>query len=59
MKDKLLNIRVKDELIERLNEVSAHLDIPYSQIVREAIDEKLERLEREHPKLAVLEAVAA
>jgi predicted DNA-binding protein len=64
MKDKLLNIRVNDEVITKLNAVSERLGIPYSQIVRQAIDEKLESLEKIYPQLkdqpeAAAEKVAA
>jgi predicted DNA-binding protein len=50
-KDKLLNFRVSEEFSERLNKASEILDIPYSQIVREAVNEKLERLAKRHPEL--------
>ena len=52
MKNKiLLNIRVKPELVDDLNKISSHLEIPYSQIVREAINEKVVRLIVDNPEL--------
>lgn len=51
MKDTLLNVRVKQETVTDLNKISEHLDIPYSQIVREAIKEKVEKLTVEYPQL--------
>ena len=51
MAKKLLNLRVTPDTIDRLNITSNTLDIPYSQIIREAINEKLEKLQSESPKL--------
>lgn len=51
MKEKRLNLRTTEEFRERLNRAAKVLDKPASQIIREAIDEKLERLERRHPAL--------
>jgi len=50
-KDKLLNFRVSEDFSERLNRAAQILHIPYSQIVREAVNEKLERLAEQHPEL--------
>jgi len=47
----LLNLRVSEEFNERLARASEVLDIPYSQIVREAVSEKLDVLEAEHPEI--------
>lgn len=54
---KLLNVRVKEETIRQLNAVACALEIPYSQIVREAIKEKTERILRKNP--AIRRAVTA
>ncbi|MDQ3748039.1 MAG: BrnA antitoxin family protein [Acidobacteriota bacterium] len=52
MKNKtLINVRVKPEMIEDLNKISNHLDVPYSQIVREAINEKVNQLVAGNPEL--------
>lgn len=50
-KTKLLNLRVSDEFNDRLARAAEALDIPYSQIVREAVTEKLDQLETEHPEI--------
>lgn len=54
MKDTLLNVRVKQETVDELNQISEVLDVPYSQIVREAIKEKIEKLQIEKPELKKL-----
>lgn len=56
MKDTLLNVRVKQETVVELNQISEVLDIPYSQIVREAIKEKIEKLKIENPSLQQIPA---
>jgi hypothetical protein len=58
-KDTLLNLRVKQETVAKLNKVSDYLDVPYSQIVRDAINEKLEKLQLEKPELKSLLAEVA
>ena len=59
MKDTLLNVRVKQETVVELNQISEVLDIPYSQIVREAIKEKIEKLRIENPNLPrITESIA-
>lgn len=51
MKDTLLNVRVKQETVTELNKISEFLEVPYSQIVREAIKEKIDKLRIQHPNL--------
>lgn len=58
-KEKMLNLRVTEDLIDRLNRASAVLDVPYAQFVREAIKEKLEELAASHPELREQEEPAA
>lgn len=43
-KDKLLNLRVSQSLIDDLQETAKRLDVPYSQIIRDAVREKLDEL---------------
>lgn len=50
----LLNVRVKPEMLSDLNRISDHLDVPYSQIVREAISEKVTELSANNPELKKL-----
>jgi len=50
-KETLWNFRTTDDLIERLNRASVATDRPASQIVREAINEKLEELSRKFPQI--------
>lgn len=50
-KEKLLNLRVSEDFFERLNKAATLLDIPYSQLVREAVNEKVQRLAKQHPEL--------
>jgi predicted DNA-binding protein len=51
-KDKTLQIRASSEQMARLEKASEILDIPASEIVRKAIDERLSRLARRYPELA-------
>lgn len=50
-KNILLNLRVSEDFNDRLARASEVLDVPYSQIVREAVTEKLDALEKEHPEI--------
>jgi predicted DNA-binding protein len=50
-KRRLMNLRVTDEFAARLNRAAEVIDRPVSQIVREAVNEKLEQLARKHPEL--------
>lgn len=58
-KEKMLNLRVTEDLIEQLNRASAVLDVPYAQLVREAVKEKLAELATKHPELREQEEPAA
>jgi predicted DNA-binding protein len=49
-KEKLLNLRVSEDFNKRLNRAAEILDRPYSQIVREAVDEKLAQIAEQYPK---------
>jgi predicted transcriptional regulator len=51
-KDKRFNVRVDEPWIDRLQRAAGVLDRPASQIVRDAVNEKLERLGRRNPRLA-------
>lgn len=51
MKNEVLRVRLEQEDKENLTEFSTTLDIPVSQIVREAIREKIAVLRRTHPQL--------
>lgn len=51
MKNKYIQIRENDQVTQELKEVALILDIPVTQIAREAIREKLVELKRTHPKL--------
>lgn len=48
---KLMNIRIKEDALKQLTVIAGALEIPYSQIVREAIREKTERLIRDDPRV--------
>lgn len=50
-KSTLWNFKTSDELIERLKRASVVTDRPASQIVREAIREKLDQLAVEFPQI--------
>lgn len=55
-----LNIRATEEFKRRLDKAAAVLDVPASQIVREGVNERLERLAAENPRLKeALESEAA
>lgn len=51
MKRIQLNIKVSEKFLSELKAVSEAAQIPYTYIVREAIDEKLEKLKSE-PRIA-------
>lgn len=53
-----LNFRVKPEFVAELNSVAKTLEVPASQIVREAVREKLAELKRTHPLLSEKPEVA-
>lgn len=54
---KLMNIRINEDALKKLTAVAGVLEIPYSQLVREAIREKTDRILRENP--SVKKAVSA
>lgn len=59
MKDKSLKIRINNNDIQELKEISKIIDVPYSQVAREAIREKIAVLKKTDPRLKdvpVLEA---
>ena len=47
----LLNVRIKQETIAELNKISTVLEVPYSQLVRQAISEKIEELKAKNPEV--------
>lgn len=51
MKNEAIKVRLEEKDKEELVEVSTTLDIPSSQIVREAVREKIAELKRTHPLL--------
>lgn len=44
---KLVNFRISESLADELREVAEHKDIPQSQIVRDAVKEKVRELKAE------------
>lgn len=48
-KEKLINVRVTETTLRELVQVASVLDVPYSQIVRDAIREKCDRLKDSSP----------
>lgn len=55
-----LNVRTSEEFKRRLDRAAEILDVPASQIVREGVNERLERLAMANPLLReALEQVAA
>ncbi len=57
-KNKLLNFRVSDDLAKRLQDTARLVDRPASQIVREAIVDKLDAIARERAKVPATSTVA-
>lgn len=52
--------RIKETEREELRQVAETLDIPESQIIREAVREKVTELQKTHPKLQeIKESLAA
>jgi predicted transcriptional regulator len=49
-KDARLHLRASSDLAERLRRASEITDMPTSQIMREAVVEKLARLAEQYPK---------
>lgn len=48
-----INIELKKELADELKGISNTIEVPYAQIVREAISEKLINLKQTHPRLQI------
>lgn len=48
-----INIEMNNELLTELKTISTIIEIPYAQIVREAIYEKIADLKQNHPRLAI------
>lgn len=46
-----INIELKKELVDELKGISNAIEVPYAQIVREAIFEKITQLKQNHPRL--------
>lgn len=51
MRKQSLRANVNEDEKKELEKVSEILDVPEAQIIREAVREKLEKLNRTHPKL--------
>jgi hypothetical protein len=49
--EKQLNVLASEELLDKLRIVSSAAEIPISQIVREGVKEKIERLANEKPEV--------
>jgi predicted DNA-binding protein len=52
MKNKRFNLKATDQFVERLHKISKAADKTASDFVREAINEKAERLAKRNPKVA-------
>ena len=46
-----LNVKAPREMRDRLIKATEVTDIPYSRIIRQAINEKLDQLAKRHPEL--------
>jgi uncharacterized protein (DUF1778 family) len=51
-KDTRLHLRASSEQMERLERAAEILEVPASEFVRKAIEEKLSKLARRYPELA-------
>lgn len=51
-KTKRFNLKTSEKFIGRLQKTSEVLEKPASEIVREAVDEKIEALAQSNPKVA-------
>ncbi len=51
-KESAMTFKASPEFLDRLRAASDVLDIPASQIARDAINEKLEKLSKKNPRLA-------
>lgn len=55
-KEKRLNVRTDKLTLAKLNKAAKVTDIPYAQIVREAVKEKLSALAEQHPEINKVKA---
>lgn len=51
MKNEQIIVRISENEKAELNQISEQIDVPFSQITREAIREKIAELKRTHPRL--------
>jgi uncharacterized protein (DUF1778 family) len=51
-KDTRLHLRASSEQVSRIEKAAEILEIPSSEFVRKAVEEKLARLARRYPELA-------
>jgi hypothetical protein len=51
MKNILINFRLNETEAKEIREISKLIDIPYSQLAREALREKISELKQTHPLL--------
>lgn len=58
-KDIRIHLRASSEQAARINTAAIVLDVPASQLIRDAVDEKLDRLAKRIPSLRREEAQAA
>jgi predicted DNA-binding protein len=63
---KRTNLHLPEQMLERLKRLSASLDMPISQIIRDAVDKELSRLEatvqsqeRQHQAAAIIDKALA
>ncbi len=59
MKNDQIFVRMSEEEKSELTQISEQIDVPFSQITREAIREKISALKRTHPLLQTKNAEAA
>jgi hypothetical protein len=51
MKTEIVKVRIEEKEKEELIKIAATLDVPFSQIAREGIRERISELRRTHPLL--------
>lgn len=51
MKNQSLRANVNEAEKKELEQIAEALDVPESQIIREAVREKVQKLQKTHPKL--------
>lgn len=54
-----VNVRLREGERQELDDIAEVLDVPTSQIVREAVREQVAKLKKRHPKLKNREEVVA